>query len=212
MIDLLREWDDDQNGVIDRKEFRKAIQALGFGALADKEDIDLVFDEFDTSKDGLVDFNELNKQLRQSAVVDAKMLGVHGSVALRSEQAAKLKRTGAGTRKGVGNVASRLDASRAARASEVLDMLRSCFASSPEKMMELFREIDESGDGLVSRKEFALACRALSLSLPKSELNMLFETLDPDGSGSIEYHEMRAALEISVISTTSHVTKLEIAL
>ena len=218
VIDLLREWDGDKNGVIDRKEFCKAIQALGFGALADKQDIDLVFDEFDVSKDGLVDFNELNKQLRQSAAVDAKMLGVHGSVALRSEQDAQLKRTGAGrVRKGVGNVASGLDASKAARAAEVLDMLRNLFSSSPEKMMELFREIDESGDGLVSRQEFALACRALSLSLPKKELKMLFQTLDPDGSGSIEYHEMRGALGIKTdvqtdVQTDVTVSSFEVSL
>ncbi len=41
-------------GTIDRKEFRHAIKTLGFGALADNEDIDMVFDEFDESKDGLI--------------------------------------------------------------------------------------------------------------------------------------------------------------
>ena len=60
--------------------------------------------------------------------------------------------------------------------------------------LEMTPASDESGDGLVSRSEFALACRALSLNLPKGELGLLFEALDPDGSGSIEYHELRAAL------------------
>jgi hypothetical protein len=45
VMDLLHEWDEDGSGTIDRKEFRRAIKALGFHALADNEDIDLVFDE-----------------------------------------------------------------------------------------------------------------------------------------------------------------------
>ena len=32
VIDLFREWDDDGSGQIDKKEFRKALQALGFKA------------------------------------------------------------------------------------------------------------------------------------------------------------------------------------
>ena len=60
--------------------------------------------------------------------------------------------------------------------------------------MQLFREIDESGDALISRRELSLAMRALSLNLPKSELIILFQTLDPDGSNSIDYEELCAAL------------------
>jgi Ca2+-binding EF-hand superfamily protein len=60
--------------------------------------------------------------------------------------------------------------------------------------MQLFREIDESGDALISRREFSLAMRALSLNLPKSELTMLFQMLDPDGSNTIDYEELCAAL------------------
>ena len=36
--------------------------------------------------------------------------------------------------------------------------------------------------------------RALSLNLPKSELTMLFQMLDPDGSNTIDYEELCAAL------------------
>ena len=63
VMDLLREWDEDASGSIDRKEFRRAINTLGFGALADKDDVDMVFDEFDESGDGLIQFNELNRSV-----------------------------------------------------------------------------------------------------------------------------------------------------
>ena len=75
-----------------------------------------------------------------------------------------------------------------------LEQLRSLFAASPAQVMELFREIDASGDGLLDRTEFNLAIRALGLRLPKQELGLLFQQLDPDGSGEIEYHELKASL------------------
>ena len=172
------------------------MQALGFGALADREDVDMVFDEFDSSKDGMIQFTELNRMLRQSAAVDAKVLGgVAGEKALQAERNAKLKRTSKNAREGVGKIAREFDPAKAARAAEVLAQLKQLFAASPSRMLELFREIDESGDGMVSRKEFALAMRALGLSLPKDELTLLFKQLDPDGSNTIEYHELRAVLE-----------------
>lgn len=198
VIDLLREWDDDGNGAVDRKEFRRAVQALGFGALADREDVDMVFDEFDESKDGLIQFNELNRMLRQSAAVDARVLGgVEGQKALESERRARLTRASPNARRGVASVlgGGELDAAKAARAAGVVEQLRQLFAASPARMMDLFREIDESGDGLISRRELSLAMRALGLSLPKDELALLFKQLDPDGSNAIEYHELRAVLE-----------------
>ena len=93
------------------------------------------------------------------------------------------------------DVAARVDL-KADSANEVLALLRATFSKQPAKVMQLFREIDESGDGLISRKEFTLACRALSIVLPKREMMILFKTLDPDGSNSIEYGELRAALEL----------------
>ena len=198
VVDLLREWDSDKNGVIDRKEFHRAIKALGFGALAGKEDIDIVFDMLDESKDGLIEFKELNRMLRQSAEVDAAMAGgAQGRVALDSEVKAKLKRTSAPSGNRAGGAGTSILASdvKATLAREVLDQLKAVFGAAPEKVMLLFKEIDTSGDGLVSRKEFALAMRALGLALPHRELRLLFESLDPDRSNSIDYAELREALE-----------------
>ena len=176
-------------GEVDRGEFRNAINALGFGALASRQDIDLLFNEFDVSGDGVISFEELNKMLRQSRAVDAKMLGgIAGEVALKAEEGAMLKRQ---KRTGIdGNI--KLEEARLA--ADVLQQLRGLFAGSPRMVMELFRDIDTSGDGLVSRSEFSLAMRALGLSLPKRELRLLFEELDPDGSNAIDFRELRDTL------------------
>ena len=71
------------------------------------------------------------------------------------------------------DVAARVDL-KADSANEVLALLRATFSKQPAKVMQLFREIDQSGDGLISRKEFTLACRALSIVLPKREMMILF--------------------------------------
>jgi Ca2+-binding EF-hand superfamily protein len=175
-------------------EFRRAIHALGFGALADTEDIDMVFDEFDESKDGELEFKEINKMLRQSAAVDARMVGgAKGRVALKAEREAKLKRT-KNERKGVNRLVA-LNPAKIVRGRELLAELKSLFSAMPaDKLMDLFREIDQSGDGIIDQAEFNLAIRALGFSLPKDELKLLFRQLDPDSSGTIEYHELRQAL------------------
>ena len=59
--------DEDGSGEIDKKEFRKAIRAMGFNFFADDSEIDMVFDDFDIDKSGKIDYKELNKALRRGA-------------------------------------------------------------------------------------------------------------------------------------------------
>ena len=61
LIDLFREWDDDGNGAIDKKEFRKAIAGLGYDA--PRKDIDELFKMLDDTGDGLIEYGELKAAL-----------------------------------------------------------------------------------------------------------------------------------------------------
>ena len=61
LIDLFREWDDDGNGAIDKKEMRQAVAALGYEA--PMADIDALFDEIDDNSNGWIEFEELKKAL-----------------------------------------------------------------------------------------------------------------------------------------------------
>ena len=54
VMDLFRDWDDDGNGTIDKKEFRRAIAALGYAA--PRAEIDGLFDKFDADRSGEIEY------------------------------------------------------------------------------------------------------------------------------------------------------------
>eukprot|EP00966_Prymnesium_polylepis_P146983 3394712-Prymnesium_polylepis.1 len=67
VIDLFRQWDEDESGSVDKKEFRHAVQSMGFDFLATNEEIDMVFDSLDADGSGSLEYKEINKQLRIGA-------------------------------------------------------------------------------------------------------------------------------------------------
>jgi len=194
VIDLFRQWDEDGSGVIERKEFRRAIRALGFDFIHDVSEIDLVFDDFDIDKDGTLDYNELNTMLRQGASVildDALKVGAAGEIATQVRQTHKLRKHRA---KGkalpssvVLKVSSRLS---------VQQQLQQVLRDNAVRVIDIFREWDEDGDGLVSKKEFRNAVSALGYQAPREDVDAVFSLFDEDGSGMIEYGELKRALDI----------------
>ena len=59
VIDLFREWDEDESGTVSKKEFRKAMPMLGLQV--SKRDIDALFDSWDPDGSGQLELGELNK-------------------------------------------------------------------------------------------------------------------------------------------------------
>jgi Ca2+-binding EF-hand superfamily protein len=55
-----------------------------------------------------------------------------------------------------------------------------------------FLVMDESGDGSLSRKEFARGLRVIGIELKAHELANLIELLDDDGGGEIDAEEFIA--------------------
>ena len=68
VIDLFRAWDDDGNGKIDEREFRRAIATLIDGSVPKHAAKDL-YRQFDRDGSGGIDYAELNKVLRSGADV-----------------------------------------------------------------------------------------------------------------------------------------------
>ena len=76
----------------------------------------------------------------------------------------------------------------------VAEQLRDALSKHAIKVMDLFREWDENGDGNVSKKEFRRAMGLLGFDVPKTEIDALFDAFDPDGSGAMEFKELQKML------------------
>ena len=76
----------------------------------------------------------------------------------------------------------------------VAEQLRDVLSKNAVRVIDLFKEWDEDGDGTVSKKEFRKAMPMLGLDVPKKEIDALFDEWDPDGSGSLELKELEKQL------------------
>ena len=59
--ELFSYWDKNNNGIIDRQEFKLAIQVLGISMT--EEDYGRLFDEWDADKNGVLNFKEIRGAL-----------------------------------------------------------------------------------------------------------------------------------------------------
>ena len=93
VIDLLRQWDEDEDGYVDRSEFRKALPALGLAI--DRHGADELYDSFDADGDGLITLEELSRQLRPHGEHEHIEFATHSknAIDLRGELALQEKRT-----------------------------------------------------------------------------------------------------------------------
>ena len=64
--------------------------------------------------------------------------------------------------------------------------------SSPEELLELFQQIDTSGDGLISKEELRVFMSKYDIS--DKEFDVLFDSADQDNSGKVDFAEFSAIL------------------
>lgn len=77
----------------------------------------------------------------------------------------------------------------------IQEQIRNALAANAVKVLDLFREWDRDGDGLVSEKEFLQAMPMLGIHCAKEEVRLLFATLDGDGDGIITFKEFNRLLK-----------------
>ena len=68
--------------------------------------------------------------------------------------------------------------------------LRDALTKNAKRVVDLFREWDEDGDGTVSKKEFRKAIPLIVQDVPKAAVDQLFDDWDPDKSGMISLAEL----------------------
>ena len=183
-IDLFRAFDKNGDGVVAKSEFRAVLPMIGFDASA-KDAIDALFDTFDVDGSGKIDFDELHKLLRQGAsvVLDKELRdGAQGEIEL--------------DRKNKIAIRTEIDERKELKPVESVAQLRAALLDGWTRVIDVFRQLDRDSSGGVSKAEFRSALPLLGFdSSDSAMIDALFEELDVDHGGSLEYGEVFSKLE-----------------
>ena len=76
----------------------------------------------------------------------------------------------------------------------IREQLRQTLTANAVRVIDLFREWDEEGNGTVSKKEFRKAMPMLGLQVPMQEVDALFDSWEKHGSGVLELKELSKVL------------------
>ena len=84
----------------------------------------------------------------------------------------------------------------------VVDQIRYALKKNAARVIDLFREWDENGDGNVSKQEFRRAMPMLGLDVPDDEVDKLFDEFNQDGGNDIGLGEMQKLLRRGPLTPT----------
>ena len=177
ILDLVSQWDSNGNGLVSRREFRRAVAACHLD-FCSQSDVDAVFDEIDEDRSGELDVKELSARLRPGVLVRQR-------IAIRKHAGG---RVGNRTNSGLVQLVASADG------PSVPEQLVNILVTHRARVLDLFREWDEDGDGLVDVCEFRAALSLLGYDAPKPDINALFRLFDSDASGAISFDELHRAL------------------
>eukprot|EP00908_Phaeocystis_cordata_P014396 Transcript_25495.p1 GENE.Transcript_25495~~Transcript_25495.p1 ORF type:complete len:636 (+),score=211.77 Transcript_25495:3-1910(+) len=192
VMDLLRSWDEDGNGVIDRQEFRQALPALGLSL--DRQMIDELYDTFDADGSGLIDIDEMYEQLRHGAGIEldeSLRVGANGEIETTRANKIALRQGLSGTHSTLVGM-SALDANSDV---PVVQQIQSALTRNFGRVIDVFHEWDEDGSGTIDRREFRRALPLLGIHLDKQTADALFDSFDIDGDGELDFRELHKRLK-----------------
>ena len=79
--------------------------------------------------------------------------------------------------------------------SELPSKLTAILTANHARVLDFFRSVDTNFDGCISRGEMQYAMHNLGLNASPKEIDQLFDALDPDGNGVLEFAELKQALQ-----------------
>jgi len=186
-------FDTDGSGRLSKDEFALAIQSIGFDA--PRDELDAIFDQMDADDSGTVEFEELDRVLREGR-----------SVQLQERLEAELE-----ANEDFVEAKEKLKQGLMASLTRMADLFKTWDADgsgtiSPDEfaravvevglLADLMAKFDADGSGRVSQEEFASAVAATGFDAPRAALDAIFEQVDNDNnSGTVSTKELKALLE-----------------
>ena len=207
---LFASFDADSSGRISLKELNAKLRnevpvEQLMKALAEPEATGRLFDLFhskwDTDGDGTLDIDEFSKVLESLEVdlPDENALDSlftlfdedgSGSISLK-----ELQNSLHWVRSCEKCQALRSEAYTFEGTLSIRTQIRRALAANAVKVMDLFREWDSNGDGLLSYEEFTRAMPLMGIHADKAEYEDLFSQIDNDGDGIVTFKEFNRVLK-----------------
>ena len=216
-IALFRSWDEDSSGEVSKKEFRRALPALGL--LVSHEEADALFDSLDSDHSGSIEYGELQRKLRE------KRVRVKGRAAKKAESGGAPTESILQARAAARNAAMAEELAARQSLTKLKRQLRraqqlQARAQEKQAKMTAVAEMRKEHERLVGRDMNAIIAaipkatpeeqKELSEQLneqlaighrearttpnPDREWYTLFKSIDTDGSGRISFKEFRDAV------------------
>ena len=76
----------------------------------------------------------------------------------------------------------------------MLKLLKDALARDRQRILDLFRQWDTDRSGAVSKQEFTNGIRRAGFDAKQKDLDLIFDDLDQDRSGELEYSELQSQL------------------
>lgn len=211
-IDLFRKIDTSGDGSASIKEFRAGLSDLGF-ACSDNE-LSSVASRLDKDGSGEITLKELDRALKKAekhATPRGRATITGGRATLMGGTLSEFAETPRHGRKSLVRksetgpvLAEKYGAMRKQeslppmdRADEVLCKIKGSLNARKTRMIDVFRVIDESGDGTVSADEFRIGLAKLGFETSDDDFEAVMVALDKDGSGDVSVKEFDKALKLA---------------
>ena len=171
VLDLFKKWDVDHDHTISIDELRLALGALQVHA--DEKALRVLFTELDADASGAIDYEELYQALR-----------THGAKREVPDNRITLEMPSRKEPNPDGTLAER----------RAVAFLKKALHNNLDRVRDIFAEWDFDGNGMISKRELQRGLAALSIAIDPRSIDILFEKLDADGSGGIEFKELNRYL------------------
>ncbi|KAA0150824.1 hypothetical protein FNF29_04938 [Cafeteria roenbergensis] len=183
--ELFRRYDTDKSQSISLSEFVRMLESFGIGLA--KQECVTVFRAFDTSGEGLIDYNEFLSVFEGTDAVGGVLAEASG---LHADRMAAAAASGADPAAFMA-MAERQAARESTEAAT--ERLVTSIAQSMKRSRQLhaihdsFRKLDSNKDNTVDKREFTTAMGRFGFHLDPREIELLSTRFFPDGAQTMDY-------------------------